>query len=318
MPGRPIWGFYSVFDFHVAPTLWLTECEIYIIWTLGEEGAESVYSIANKTRLFPETNAELPPDSRDWKKHQNGVSYDYHFVHSKVKELGKKGLIKIGSSASQEPKVGLTFLGLVFYLQNLRDIREGFSEKLKNSLNHYKTLVPLFAHWESLESRFGTEKCTETFEKTVKDFRLWKAEFRIRRLDLKYDSFEVQTSENEYRRDERASEYLASPELTTLRNCYIAFLALHDLHLLSGESTEEANKIVSSLASERELSYFEKRNVGFNCLFDGERLKEFFPKYAGIECVFTGMFVKDLLWNEKIIKKEKEEAKTPDYEVEFY
>jgi len=169
-----------------------------------------------------------------------------------------------------------------------------------------------------LESRFGTEKCTETFEKTVKDFRLWKAEFRIRRLDLKYDSFEVQTSENEYRRDERASEYLASPELTTLRNCYIAFLALHDLHLLSGESTEEANKIVSSLASERELSYFEKRNVGFNCLFDGERLKEFFPKYAGIECVFTGMFVKDLLWNEKIIKKEKEEAKTPDYEVEFY
>ena len=47
-------------------------------------------------------------------------------------------------------------------------------------------------------------------------------------------------------------------------------------------------------------------------------LKEFFLKYAGIECVFTGMFVKNLLCYEKIIEKKKEEVKIPDYEVEFY
>ncbi|MHA2347732.1 MAG: hypothetical protein ACXACP_13515, partial [Candidatus Hodarchaeales archaeon] len=66
------------------------------------------------------------------------------------------------------------------------------------------------------------------------------------------------------------------------------------------------------LDSEKELAYFEKRETGSNHLFRGNRLKEYFPKYAGIEFFFTGLFTEKFLWKEVTI--DKKDIKY-DYEI---
>jgi hypothetical protein len=323
MPERPIWSFMSVFD-SIIPTLHLTECEIYIIWTLGEEGARSIYGIAKKARDLPETSATLSPGS--WKRPEKGLRYDYHFVHSKVKELRKKGLVQIQSSNNQEPKAGLTFLGLMFYLQNLRDAQKGPFEKLKHALKNYRTLIPLFADWELMTKHLGTEKCSKAFDGTVTDFILHKARFQVRPIHLTFEGFlkrcdpicmhAYKALTPEYERVEKASEYLKSKENLVLRSSYIAYLAVHNIWQLSGQNFRDIESH-DSLESETELAYFENRQINSNPLFKGDRLLEFFPEYASIEYFFTGMFVENLLWNKKPIKETKE-AKTPDFEVEFY
>jgi hypothetical protein len=314
---RPIWSFTSIFD-STIPTLHLTECEIYIIWTLGEEGTRSIYAIAHKARDFPEINATLSPSS--WKRPVKRLRYDYHFVYSKVRELVKKGLVQTRSFNNQEPKVGLTFLGLIFYLQNLKDVQKGPFEKLKHVLRNYRTLIPLFTNWELMTKQLGTEKCNKAFNETITDFKLSKAKFRIRPINLAFHGFLKNSGFTkaltpEYERVEKVSEYLKSNEALVLRNSYIAYLAVHNIRQLSGKNLRDI-KSHNSLESEVELAYFENRQISSNPLFKGDRLLELFPKYASIEYFFTGIFVENLLWNERVIHKKIDE-KTPDFEVEY-
>jgi hypothetical protein len=109
---------------------------------------------------------------------------------------------------------------------------------------------------------------------------------------------------------------LKSNEALVLRNSYIAYLAVHNIWQLSGKNFRDIESH-NSLKSETELAYFENRQIDSNPLFKGDRLLEFFPKYASIEYFFTGMFVENLLWNKKPVKETKE-AKIPDFEVELY
>jgi len=118
-------------------------------------------------------------------------------------------------------------------------------------------------------------------------------------------------------RDEDITKYLRGKEAASLRDAYIAYLITKDIQRLSRESKDDVKRLLNELESEKELAYFEKRQVGPNPIFKGGRLKEFLPKYAGIEYFFTGMFVENLLWSKKAVKKAKE-TKTSDFEVEFY
>lgn len=305
----------SIFDY-IIPTLGLSECEIYIIYTLGREGRKSIYDIAGKTRLFPDTIDALAP--YEWRKPEKGLSYDYHFVHSKVKELRKKKLVQIQSSNDQKPKVGLTFFGLLLYLQSLRNAQEGRFETLKRSQRNYKTLIPVLADWESITHHLGTEICSKTFYETARDFRLHKARFQLRPMHLKFEGFLkrdgfIRASHPEYARVEKVSKYLKSNEALVLRGSYIAYLAMENISQLSGKSFRDIESY-DSLESETELAFLENRQVDSNPLFKGERLLEFLPRYACIEYFFTGTFVENLLWN----KKPTKEAKAFDFEVEVY
>ena len=47
--------------------------------------------------------------------------------------------------------------------------------------------------------------------------------------------------------------------------------------------------------SEGELAFFEDRKIEDNRLFP-DRLKEFFPKYAPLKYMFTGLFIHELIW----------------------
>lgn len=93
-----------------------------------------------------------------------------------------------------------------------------------------------------------------------------------------------------------------------------------NLHPFLSLMREEENTCLRYVKSVLRNMPNKKRKVSSDPLFKGERLKEFFPKYANIEYFFTGMFVENLLWNEKVVKKASEEPKPKisDFEVEIY
>jgi hypothetical protein len=70
MSGHPLWSFKSIFDTIDLdiPTIHLTECEIYILWTLGEEGPMSIYALSNKSRSLPEIHPVFKPHPDIWKR----------------------------------------------------------------------------------------------------------------------------------------------------------------------------------------------------------------------------------------------------------
>jgi hypothetical protein len=188
-------------------------------------------------------------------------------------------------------------------------------------------MIPFSDKWESMITVLGKEKCIQVLERTIKDFiEMERARFLIRSLRMSFEGFlesprmllrEAPEVEVIRERDIEVAEYLKNKEALLLKNSYIAHLILHDICMLSGESREQTQKMISNMESEKELAYLEGRNSETNSLFKGNRLKEFLPKYADIEYFFTGMFVENLLWNKKTIEKPKRKVETSDFEVEY-
>jgi hypothetical protein len=338
------YDFKSVFD-SIVPTLHLKECEIYILWTLGEEGPMSIYALSSRTpakevRCLPEISPVFGQPSIWEIKMEENPRYDYRIVNTKALELLKKKLIQKQQMPKEEQKrrkrphlprahesrkgVGLTFLGLMCYLQNMKDSNEIMDRKFENAIHNYSILVPFSAQWNSLINDLGEEKCIGAFEKTVKEFvNIQNVQLRIELVKLEFNGFLKRSSFTSppqgikitKERDDQVGKCLKRKDMSLLRNSYIAYLATSDIWTLDEETLE---RILPELESEKELAYLEDRSTDTNSLFKGNRLKEFLPEYADIGHFFTGIFVNNLLWNERIVEKAKEEAKTPDYEVEFY
>lgn len=313
-------------------TLELSESELAILWFLCENGPRCAYEIDKETYYLP-TNIRVPdvvigkisPDKL-MKKVKEKRRNHRPFIVIILKRLEKKGLLRIVKDTSGDRTKNVaepTFSGLMLYLTYSLD-----DEKFKHALLYYSKLVPFFSKWDEIESKLGKEKCKNALEQTVRDFvEIKRVKFQARSLRLKFEGFlespkmfmrkapEVDTIREI---DTDVAQYLRSKEALLLKNSYIAYLIVHDIRTLSGESKESIGKMISKLESEKELAYLEGRNVETDLLFKGDRLREYIPKYAGIEYFFTGMFVESLLWNEKIVQKAKEETKPPDFEVEFY
>jgi len=320
------------------PVLNMEESEINILWTLCRDGPKSIYDLREKTKFQLQLSwpkrvwIQLPnnltaSEAREMAKDlQKPKSYQRSSIRNVVNELSVKNLvepIKDTSGARIKTIVKPTFQGLVLYLQN--PFEEG---RLEDVFEHYSKLVPFFSKWDEIKSKLGKEKCKNALEQTVMDFvEIRRVKFQVRSLRLKFEWFlespkmfmrEAPEVDTIREIDTDVAQYLRSKEALLLKKSYIAYLIVHDIHRLSGESKERVKQIVSKLESEKELAYLESKQTEANLLFKDNRLKEFVPENADIGHFFTGMFVKNLLWNEKIIEKKKEEAKASDYEVEFY
>jgi len=319
-----------------VPTLEMDETEINVLWTLCKQGRKSIYDLQVKTKFSlkesdPSCVESRVPDmtAKEAKAKlvelQNPKSYQRTSIYKIVKKLLAKNLVKLSKDTSgsrTKTIVEPTFQGFILYLQN--PLEEG---KLEKVLEHYSYVFPFSNKWESMVTVLGKEKCLQALERTIKDFvEIRRARFLLRPLK-KFEGFlespkmmdrEVPHAEVTREKDSDVSHFLNSKDGTLLKKSYIAYLIVHDIDRLSGESKEQAERIISKLESEKELTYLEGRRTDANLLFNGSKLKEFLPEHTDLEHFFTGMFVKNLLWNEKIVEKKKEEPKTPDYEVEFY
>lgn len=318
------------------PMLDMEESEINILWALCKKGPKSIYALKEKMKFELQLSwpkrvwIQLPDiltasEAKEMVKNlMKPKSYQRTSIHKVVNKLSVKNLVEITrdtSGARIRTIVKPTFQGLVLYLQNPFE-----KARLDSIFEHYSEMIPFSDKWDSMENQLGREKCMKALEQTVQDFvDILQAKFQTRHLNLVFEGFlesppmlmrgipedVVITRE----RDNDAAKYLESKEALALRNSYIAYLAVHDIRILFGASREETEELLPGLESENELAYFEKRQVGVNPLFKGNRLKEFFPKYASIEWFFTGMFVKNLLWHKKAIEKQKN--KIYDFEVEY-
>ena len=297
----------------------MDECKINIIWKLGQEGPLSIYRLGVKEKYsLPKVWSEIPriegaPERKEGEK----CMYEYAFIHKKVRELVKSHLVTTSTSKRKEPSiVELTFLGLYVYL--LGSMEE---DKFARAINHHSSLLRFSGLWWSLVEKLGEKKVNDALDSAVKDFKnLALVKCKIKSLNLEFEGFvrnrmfPTVKAEVVRERDATAVELLKRKEGSTLRKSYITYLAVQDLMRLSRQSKTTVKELLPHLESEKELAYFESRKPNSNNLFEGNRLGDFFPEYASAEWFLTGMFVENLLWNEKPTEKGSEEF---DYEVEL-
>jgi len=327
-PDHSVWSFRSILD-TLVPTVHLTTCEIYIVWVLGEEGPVSIYNLGKKSRTMPEISSSF--GNYGWESYPGEKKrYDYRVIYSKAKTLMEKNLVEHFSENREEHKLKLTFLGLLFYLQNLKASKESRQPRSKHvsSDDYLKILssrysaIPVFSNWKTIVKKLKPKKTCRALEDTVRNFTVVRAHFKVRPLGLEFKGFlkasdPLKTLASGYKKDGKVSELLKDREAIMLRDSHIAYLAVDSIKSIAGKNLDQIS-IFTNLESEIELAYFENRQIDSSPLFRGKRLLEFFPKYAGIEYFFTGMFVENLLWSKKPVRKAKEETKPPDFEVEFY
>lgn len=326
MPTSISWDFYPLVSKSPAslfkiPTLSVSECELNIIWCLAERGPQSIYDLSKRKYYLPEKISTGLFFRKLTEKHRKGIKYHYPFIYNTVKGLRKRNLVQVSKDKSgprTKNIVSLTFSGLMLYLQGSTHKRK-FDYAIKN----YPKLFPFSKNIETLAKFLGHERVVEALNIAVKDcVCLRKARFRIRHLQLEFEGFLRsvplfrKTSHGEVlkSRNQKVVNYLKNEDALELRNSYIGYLAVHDIEKLSGRGKEQVENLIPKLDSEKELAYFENKQVKTNQLFKGDRLKEFFPKYAAIEFFFTGMFVDNLLWTKKYIEKKPRENA---FEVEY-
>jgi DNA-binding MarR family transcriptional regulator len=264
-------------------------------------------------------------NTEEWEEMvERRISYHYPFIHKTVKKMEQKELVHTSKDASGDRMkriVKLTFQGLILYLQNSDD-----KQKFSKAFGHYPFFIPFAEQWDSMTRQLGAERTEKALELTVRNFQVSRVRFRLRSLGMEFEGFlespKVLSFANEEEEviigeDREVREYLKTKEAEILRLAYIAYLVVHDIKKLSWESKEETEKLLAGLDSEKELAYLEERQGNPNTLFKGKRLREFLPKYAGIEYFFTGMFVNNLLWVKKKIEKVVEEPTKADFVVEY-
>lgn len=336
------WNFYPIIGI-LFQTLSLSDCEMYVVWMLGQVGPRSIVEIAKFPRYFPKPNLSrmnLPDDNmklrlkdipptylnstrRPGFNKKRPPNYSKSAIYSAVDRLEKKSLVE---TISREPlrNVNLTFIGLMLYLQNSTE-----KGRFKNLFTKHTRLFPFSHLWTKLTQKFGLDECLLTLEKTIENFHgLEKIDYvtqlekaRLEAFYHPYSGSDLQILSNSElfglmfgiyenntkiipTKNSKVWDFLQSEEALLLRETYIAYLAAQDMKKLVGLENESYDKIIVTLKSEKELAELEKREVMSNPLFKGGRLMKLFQNYSGIECYFTGMFVNNLLWNEKQTIKE--------------
>jgi len=284
-----------------APTLGIDECELCILWTLGggkkdkDEDKFSIYDLGYKKVFYlpRKVNASIGAIEFEQKAGKN-EKYEYPFVRKSVLNLEKKGLVKITKDSSGDrmrKTVTLTFSGLSLYLRGSAE-----EHKVKNALNHHSELIPSADIWKEMCKEIGEKKCTEELERTaVNCAHLLRARFHIKSPSLEFRGYlksHFYSSLRERRmpleRDTKTSEYLKRKDAATLKDSYLAYLAVHDIQKLSRKDSEQIDRLLPTLDSEREYSYFQNGGQSAS-LFKGKNLCDLFPKYREVEYFFTGM-----------------------------
>jgi DNA-binding PadR family transcriptional regulator len=305
-------------------TLEIDEVELNIIWFLGKEGPKSIYSLM-KTIYIPKhvLGYSSCDNFQIWERKvasKKETTYHYPTIRNAVRKLKGKGLVNtLKDSSGDRTKriVNLTFEGLILYLRSTDD-----KQKFAHAIEHYRSLIPFADIWESLVKQLG-EETAEALESTLKSFQVRNVMFRIKPLRMKskgyLESVKVLLQPKEkfvLERNQSVADCLRSNEARILRESYIAYLTLKDIERLSSTDRRKLEAALTDLKSERELAYFENRDLSSqNSLFKGGRIKEFLPRCSGIESFFTGIFVYNLVWNKKRVERHRE--CTDEFDIEY-
>jgi DNA-binding PadR family transcriptional regulator len=248
-------------------------------------------------------------------------------IDDALRKLEEKGLVKILDKVSKRKRVaGLTFSGLIWYLQNVKD---GFNHifdyysglfplrTVKKLLlrEEYEDLLPFLPLWKTMTKALGEAMCLERIEKTAKDFfALEEVKLKIEAFDFEvegylqlpppgwmkmrypdyYDRFALRCNGE---RNQEVVNFIKKPENAMLLKSYIAYLAIHDLNKVAKLTKEQIINLQVNIDSQKETAHFEDRETGINSIFGKGRLQEFFPRYSEIRYFFTGMFVHNLVWS---------------------
>ena len=321
MPSRDSWDFRTTVGYDLGleiPGIYLEDCEVYVLWTLGKCGPRSIYALSKASNPFPTVTTSIFGPSLEHKRAlgKKPPNYSYTAIHKSANSLERKGLthtIRYTHGPQSKRIVGLTFIGLILYLQNSNE-----RDRFEKVFTTYPDLIPFSPQWNLLNERIGKQKCIEDLEKTVKRFvALRRARFTLKPLKTVFEGYlQPNYSLCRKNRNKDVAEFLEDKEVFLLLKSYIAYLACHDIDRLSILDNENIKEVICKLDSEEELAYFEKRDISANPLFRGKRLKKFLPEYAKLEYFFTGMYVATLLWHENKIESLKQTDR--DYEVEYF
>lgn len=312
-----------------VPMLDFTEAELNILWYLCKNGPRNAYELDKAGYYLPEdilaSERVWGPERHDLEQRiKKKIRYHRPFIVKILRRLQKKGLVEIVEDSQRDRirKIAEpSFSGLIVYLQNSTD-KQSFCIVCK----HFPKSIPFSEKWNWLTEKIGKQKCMKALEQTLKEFTdIQTVCFTIRQLKMQFEGFlegprmlinSPKDGEMVREKDLDVQRNLGDNEAVILRNSYIASLAMNDIEKLSGKNMDEVESLVQTLDSEKELACFEKRQAGVNSLFEGNRLKEYLPKYAKIEYFFTGKFVENLLWHEKKILV-KPDNEIHDFEVEY-
>jgi hypothetical protein len=333
-------GTVWLFDYPVSkhykgvhgPLIQIDECELTIVWTLAKEGDLPIYQLYRKKEKTPKKVAlwkqrvyELPEvngiDALEGSRDRTGkrLKFGYSFIHRTVRKLERKHMIQTSEGTSRNSRiVDLTFLGLLLYLRGSTD-----KNKFEKAIEHHSNILFLPKEtWYMLAKKLDGGKVESGLDLAVRDFvDLNKVRFRANPIGLEFEGFlkhDFGLRENVsgkvcIERNSDMAELLRSKEVSFLRDSYIAHLAVHDFPKLKDKKRKQIDKLLPHLDSESELAYFEGREVSSDPLFKGNRLKEFFPKYASAEYFLIGMFVENLLWQKRHVERKHE---IYDFEVD--
>lgn len=300
----------------IGTDFFLYKSETNILWELGRKGPLSVYKLSKPLEMAEILTSGI--DRLTEPKIGDNPNYYRDYVSKVIENLEENGMVRKEQDLKNKRKpimVEPTIEGLVLYLRESKD-RERFDKAMDN----YSKYLPFSENWKSLIKKLGMGVVYSALEQAVKKCEnLRKGFFRIRNLSLEFQGFVermfilVELSKVLKDKNEKTARILQTEEYSILRNSYIAYLAVYDLLNLERNS-KNSEELIPELDSEKELAFFEKREVGSGSLFRGERLREFFPKYASLEFFLTGMFVENLLWHKIGIKATNSRN---DFDVKF-
>jgi len=275
----------------------LNKCQCDILRFVAEKGSHSMYDLAKK------------------------LGYRYPYLHKNTEELGKMQLIDFRKDSAGDrikKMVELNFRGSVVFLFVWKADTEEKKRSTRLAIAKHPELFPFSMRLKEIEKIVGEEMQQEELIRTVGDIANGGfVEIKIDHINLKFPAFiysfvypsffPPKTDFKGKERNQKFADFLASQD--ELKKAYISFLAIQDILDLA----EDRLKINDSekFRSERELAFFEKREIPDSPLFQNERLNEIFPKYAEMKYVFTGSLMTRLLWK-------KLEKPTPEKKKGFH
>lgn len=293
------------------PTLELNEYQLSIIRYLAPKKAHSLYDL--KKACYPPVKdiaAELSPyGSEVSERKRKDKPYFYAQIYNSVRELERKGLVKTSKDTGggrAKRKVELTFAGIILFLRIFPLETKMERSKAKKVVNIYPHILPFSAEWDKISKILDEEKAFDLLKEAAKSFRfVQKVTFNLTRLNLEFEGYlrrppigrvpiQIPGTVSRKDRNRKFAEFLAANN--KLLKAYISYLAVYDIAFLSYVHPGEVENWIDKLWCERELASFEERPVQTNSLFSGQRLREFFPRYAALNYFFTGLFMESLLW----------------------
>jgi len=271
----------------------LNKCQFDILRLLAENGSRSVYDLAKMT------------------------GFDYSYLHRNTIKLKEMELVEFQTDISGKhlrKLFDLNFRGMIVFLIAWEDYTEETKKSIEAAIIKNPQFFPFSNQLNEIEEIVGKELLFKELTHTAGYMANGKnIKIQIDHLKLEFSAFFYQfiepgrflpnTDFKGMERNKKFAEFLASQE--ELKKAYISFLAIQDIIDL-----EEDRLRIYELAkfrSERELAFFEKRDLSTDSLFPKQRLREIFPKYAEMKYVFAGSLMTRLLWkkSEKPVFEEK-------------